>query len=199
MVIFDMLRVDQLWLGCSRRNLMTAERRRSLLLCILAILFVFPGTALAGNQGRPAEGPEGFTIVGYTTSYDPPRVLPSGRAQFHLTAGGSVTPHLEGSFHFEEWGIVDLDSGEGTNHGIMTIFADGGEVIIRFGGQSTAGAVSGQFTVLQGTGAYRDLHGRGTYTGVPDYCDPGLPPSPDTCTGFYVDFTFTRSFHSRSR
>jgi hypothetical protein len=170
---------------------MTATKRLPLLLCVLAVLLVFPGIALAGDHGPQAEGPEAFTIAGYTTFYDY-RTLPSGRTKFYLTADGTVTGDLEGPFHFEEWGMVDLDpvtgegSGQGTNRGIMTIVADGGdEVVVAFGGRSTADTVSGRFTVLEGTGMYDGLHGRGTYEGEP-------------YSVFVVNFTFTRSFYTHS-
>jgi hypothetical protein len=88
-----------------------------------------------------------------------------------------VAGYFEGAFTFEEWGIVDLDpetgegSGQGTNHGIMTITTldgDGevaGEVLIRFGGRADLQNVWGNFTALRGTDAYEDLHGQGKYFG----------------------------------
>jgi len=136
-----------------------------ILLCVLAMLLSLPGVASAS----PPE-PGQFTITGYTTSYDW-EPLPSGLTKFHLTAAGLVTGYFAGTFTFEEWGIVDLNpitgegSGRGTNHGLMTVTTDAGEVFTRFGGQTDSQTVWGNFTVLHGTGDHKDLHGQGTYTG----------------------------------
>jgi hypothetical protein len=82
-----------------------------------------------------------------------------------------VSGYFDGTFTFVEWGNVDLDpvtmegSGWGTNHGILTITSDNGEVIIRFDGRTDSQSVWGNYRVLRGTGDYANLHGQGTYHG----------------------------------
>ena len=192
---------------------MDMRRRLIWLLCAVMVLLVLPGTAVADDGPPPA--PDTFRIVGYTTAYEY-EVLPRGYTRFHLTAEGDgetstigydvsgVTGDLSGSFRFREWGIVDLDpetgegSGRGINSGIITITTDDdSRVLVAFGGRSTLESVSGRFTVVEGTGRYRQLRGWGTYEGVPDFC-AGYPPGAETCSGFYVDFTFVRSFYGHS-
>ena len=156
-------------------------KKLTILICVLAILLSLTGVAWAS---KPEEGT--FSITGYTIWFEY-ETLPSGLAKLHLKAAGDpdvvpetgVTGYFEGAFTFEEWIIFDQVSGRGTNHAIMTIYPDGGgQVDVRWGGQSYAGEVWGHFTVLHGSG----LHGQGTYTG-----DAAL-------FGFTV--TFTGRFHT---
>lgn len=164
-------------------------KKLTLLICVLAMLLGLAGGASA-SKPEPAE----FTIMGYTipeSIWSKP--LPSGRTLFRLTAAGGpgvapetgVTGYFEGTFTYDESGIVYVDlatgTGSGNNRGIMTIITGNGNVIIRFGGRSTitgiipipippyavpVGFVEGTFTVLRGTGDYARLHGQGTYTGT---------------------------------
>ena len=167
------------------------------------------------DNGVRTPAPRTLRTVGYTTACEY-EALSAGYTKFSITAEGDgqtatgdygisgVTGDLEGSFRFEECGLVDFDSqtgqgsGEGVNAGIMTIVSNkDGEVILAFRGRSTFETVSGRFDVLRGAGGYVGLRGWGTYEGVPDFCG-SYPPGPDTCTGFYVDFTFEHSFYGRS-
>jgi len=132
--------------------------------------YVFPAHSVTAIEFSMTAHPVGpFTTTGYNTILPHDwELLPSGRAKFHLTAQGGVTEYFEGTFTFEEWGIVDL-GGRGTNHGIMTITTDDGEAVIRFGGQASLATdpsrVGGSFTVLDGNGVYKGLKGQGTFDG----------------------------------
>jgi len=132
--------------------------------------YVFPAHSVTVIEFSMTAHPVGpFTTTGYNTILPHDwELLPSGRAKFHLTAQGGVTEYFEGTFTFEEWGIVDL-GGRGTNHGIMTITTDDGEAVIRFGGQANLAtdpsSVGGSFTVLDGNGAYKGLKGQGMFDG----------------------------------
>jgi len=137
---------------------------------VLAMLLALVGSASAS----PPERVE-FSITGETTilGWEP---LPSGLIKFYIMATGVAYGHstgvfaFEGDFVFEEWGIGGEVSGQGINHGIMTITAtppSDSKVIIRFGGRGyDPQNVEGNFTVLGGTGDYAG-HGQGTYTSIP--------------------------------
>jgi hypothetical protein len=134
---------------------------------IFVVLFASAGVASA-DQPQPGT----FTITGYT---DPSSVqveyLPSGRAKFELLALGSVAgnPFDSGVFQFEERGNVDLTSGEGTNHGVMTITVADGQAVIGFDGKTDGILVNGNWRVISGSGSYEKLHGQGKYTGDAGY------------------------------
>lgn len=107
-----------------------------------------------------------------------------------LSIGQSCGVHgsLEGSFSFDEWGVVDLGLA-GANDGLLTITTAAGRAKARFGGQADSGAVQGSFQFLGGTGDFRQLQGTGTYTGDAgfvfgvdyDPCgQPGQPACPAT-------------------
>lgn len=134
-------------------------KKLTILVCVLAMLLAFTGVASASEPE-----PGTFTIIGYTTSYEYD-TLPSGLTKFHLKAMGDVTGDFEGTFTFNEWGIIDPASGRGINFGIMTITTNKGNMVITFGGQTDSLTVWGRFRVLYGTGDYRGLRGWGTYTG----------------------------------
>jgi len=140
-----------------------------LLICIFVLLIAATGAVSADN---PA--PNSFTISGYTNSYDY-KIVSNGRnTKFDLLAEGASTGDLQGPFTFEEWGSVDFNpetyqgSGNGTNNGMLTITNgndSNSQVVIWFGGKSTLYTVAGTWKVVSGKGAWRDLEGRGEYTG----------------------------------
>lgn len=72
---------------------------------------------------------------------------------------------LVGSFTFDEWGVADLTSGSGANHGLLSIMTSAGVAESRFSGPASLEGVSGSFTFLRGAGDYRNLRGEGTYAG----------------------------------
>jgi hypothetical protein len=137
----------------------------ALLVCRLGLLLVLTGTIWSSPTP-----PETFRIVGHTTSFDW-EPSSSGIVGFQLSTAGDVNGCLEGTFTFEEWGVVNLvpaarvSLGAGANVGIMTIMTDSGEVRIAFGGETNSLLVWGRFSVLEGTGDYSDLQGRGIYVG----------------------------------
>jgi len=147
---------------------------------VLAMLLALVSSASAS----PPEQDRFSIATSVPPTYDPPEPLPSGLTKFHATAQGDAEGYFNGTFVFEEWGIVDFDPytglPSGINRGIVTITdADLGEVIIRFGGRIDYGAVAGRFTVLGGTGDYAG-RGRGTYASIEHTGPPG---------GFTVEFT----------
>lgn len=113
------------------------------------------------------------------------RVLPDGRIQFHLEARGGpesaaddglclalygapcqalcgsvggacgASGALSGAFSFDEWGVIDLATGEGRNHGRMTVQTKQGTVVVNFGGQMEGPGVRGRFVVVGGTQKYK--------------------------------------------
>jgi hypothetical protein len=131
----------------------------------LALLLV-----LIGAIPISSATPEMFRIVGHTTSLDS-GLSPDGFIRFQLSTAGNVSGGFEGTFTFEEWGMINLAPTiglgpvVGLNGGIMTITTDGGQVRIAFGGAADSVMVSGRFYVLQGTGEYSDLRGQGIYIG----------------------------------
>jgi hypothetical protein len=106
------------------------------------------------------------------------------------SAGGAcgVSGFFEGSFSFDEWGVVD-PTFAGANDGLLTITTSGGTANARFGGQAGADSVSGSFQFLGGSGDLRKLRGIGTYAGNAGYVfnvdytpcgQPGQPACPAT-------------------
>jgi len=140
--------------------------------------------------------------------------LPSGYAKFHIQARGGplydddalcqslysapacdalcqpfgstcgANGSFEGSFSFDELGIVDPSTGNGANDGRLTITTADGTADVRFGGPAGATSVSGAFEFLGGTSAYRTLNGIGSYAGNAgyvfrvDYAPCGQPGQP---------------------
>lgn len=140
--------------------------------------------------------------------------LPSGYAKFHIQARGGpaydddalcqalygepscealcssfaqtcgVHGYFEGSFAFDEWGIVDARTSAGYNDGLLTISTNEGTADTRFGGPADATSVSGSFEFLGGSGSYRKLQGVGAYAGNAgykfsvDYAPCGQPGQP---------------------
>jgi hypothetical protein len=148
-------------------------RKLAIFVCAVALLLAFTNVATATK-------PTGGTFVMQVTFLQEyvPTPLPSGLTKFSMTAGGIVYPigesgYFAGNFSYDEKGIVNLNTGHGTNQGVMTITAiEGSTVTIRFQGQTydfqmsdpvPVGTVSGNFVVLDGTGVYEHLHGQGTY------------------------------------
>jgi hypothetical protein len=72
---------------------------------------------------------------------------------------------FDGSFTFDEWGIVDLITYAGANHGLLDITTSAGVAKARFGGNASLTGVSGSFSFLKGSGDYHNLKGGGTYAG----------------------------------
>jgi hypothetical protein len=124
--------------------------------------------------------------------------LPSGYAKFHIRAQGGPAysddsfcqefygatcnelcalfgeacgahGYFEGSFAFDEWGILDPLTGDGVNDGLLTVATSGGTDDIRFGGPTDAASVGGSFRFLGGSGEYENLTGLGTYAGNAGY------------------------------
>lgn len=148
--------------------------------------------------------------------------LPSGYAKFHFQARGGpayqddalcqalynvpscdalcssfgepcgVHGSFEGSFAFDEVGIVDQQTFDGANDGLMTLSTASGATAVRFGGLASYATVGGAFEFLGGSGDYRKLSGLGAYAGNAGYgfrvgydpCGrPGQPACPATlCT-----------------
>ena len=73
---------------------------------------------------------------------------------------------LIGSFTFDEWGVVDLTTNSGANHGLQAITTSDGVAKMRFSGNASPAGVSGSFTFLKGSGDYHNLKGEGTYAGI---------------------------------
>ena len=77
-----------------------------------------------------------------------------------------MTGELVGSFTFDEWGVADLTTNSGANHGLQAITTSDGVAKMRFSGNASSSGVSGSFTFLKGSGDYHNLKGEGTYSGV---------------------------------
>ncbi len=153
--------------------------------------------------------------------------LPSGHIKFHIEAQGGpdvdddalctalygapcqavclgftgqacgAAGYFDGSFTFEEWGLVD-QTFAGVNYGEITMLTADGQAKVEFSGQAgTDGIVTGSFKADDGTGAYDDLEGEGTYIGNAGYIftvdyapcgGPGLPACPvNRCAVFGDD------------
>jgi hypothetical protein len=125
--------------------------------------------------------------------------LPSGYAKFHIRAQGGPAHdddllcqrfygvpscealcapfgeacgahgYFEGSFAFDEWGIIDPLTGYGANDGLLTVATSGGTTDIRFGGPTDAANVEGSFRFLGGSAEYKNLTGSGSYSGNAGY------------------------------
>ena len=125
-------------------------------------------------------------------------ILPSGYAKFHLHARGGpayeddslcqelylapcatlcepfgaacgAAGYFEGSFAFDELGLVDPLTGAGSNMGLLTVTTETGRAHIHFGGTASAEAVGGSFSILDGSREYRKLAGDGVYAGNAGY------------------------------
>ncbi|NOZ70571.1 MAG: hypothetical protein GXP38_01445 [Chloroflexi bacterium] len=120
-----------------------------------------------------------FSTTGYTTAYEY-AFVPSGQAKFHLFSSGDpndpvcayllgqpcgASGDLNGSFNFEEWGLADVLTGNGANHGDMTVSTAEGDARFHFGGVTADGVVTGGFKATGGTEAYKKLRDKGTYSG----------------------------------
>jgi hypothetical protein len=142
-------------------------RKSALLLCVLVMLV---SATAAASANRPET--DSFTITGHTTDYKY-WTGPNGRTWFHLTAEGDVVGYFNGTFTFEESGVVDLDpetgvgSGRGTNTGVVTITTTEGQERVRFVGVTDSVSVWGKFTAAaeDGSCGYAGLQGYGTYKG----------------------------------
>jgi hypothetical protein len=81
--------------------------------------------------------------------------------------------YFEGSFAFDEWGIVDPLTGDGANDGLLTIATSGGSTDVRFGGTADTSTVNGSFRFSGGSGENVNLTGvgagLGTYAGNAGY------------------------------
>ncbi|NOX60654.1 MAG: hypothetical protein GXP42_01695 [Chloroflexi bacterium] len=108
--------------------------------------------------------------------------------------GCGAAGYFDGSFTFEEWGLVD-QTFAGVNYGDITMITANGQAQVQFSGQaSAAGIVTGSFKADDGDGAYDDLEGEGTYVGNAGYIftvdytpcgGPGGPACPvDRCAVF---------------
>jgi hypothetical protein len=142
--------------------------------------------------------------------------LPSGYAKFHIQARGGpayqddalcqslygapcsalcaefgapcgVQGSFNGSFTFDERGVVDPQTGAGANDGLLTLATSNGMADLRFGGLASGASVSGSFEFLGGSGDYRRLGGIGSYAGNAGYLfrvdytpcgQPGQPACP---------------------
>jgi hypothetical protein len=106
------------------------------------------------------------------------------------SVGGTCGAHgyFEGSFTFDEWGILDQTLA-GANEGLLTVSTGGGSADMRFGGSATD-TVVGSFQILGGSGDYKKLAGVGTYSGYPglvfkvDYTPCGGGDQPKCPTPF---------------
>lgn len=105
-----------------------------------------------------------------------------------------------GSFHFDEWGVVNPTTFGGANFGNLAISTSEGQADMRFGGQAiptVAGPVAkGSFLVDKASGAYKhDKKEEGTYIGGAGFifsvaytpllftpCPDGV--CPDRCAAF---------------
>jgi hypothetical protein len=145
-------------------------------------------------------------------------LLPSGYAKFHIQARGRPAPEddalcqslygapcnvlcaafgapcgvqgsFNGSFAFDERGVVNPQTGAGANDGLLTLSTSTGTADLRFSGLAGGASVSGSFEFLGGSGDYRRLGGIGSYAGDAGYLfrvdytpcgQPGQPVCPDT-------------------
>lgn len=133
------------------------------LILLLIILMTFTGVASAA---RPEPGP--FTTAGYTTGAES-APLPNGFLKFHLTNQGTVSGYFNGTFAFDEWGLVDLATYVGSNRGLMTVTTPSGAADLSFSGTFDYQSVAGSFAFLNGTDAYKGIKGGGTKTGSSGY------------------------------
>jgi hypothetical protein len=153
-------------------------RKLAIFICAVALLLVSTNIATAT---KPTE--ESFTIDNISLS-GPLELVFKGKclAKFSMAAEGDFNPDPEslyfdgnGTFSYNEKGVVNWCTGHGTNQAVMTVSDNnsGDTVTIRWQGQITNftldpytnGDVSGNFVVLSGTGDYEHLHGQGTYIG----------------------------------
>lgn len=76
---------------------------------------------------------------------------------------------FEGSFSFDELGVVSLATGSGANDGLMTITTADGTANVRFGGPADATSVRGAFQFQGGSNDFRRWKGNGSYAGDAGY------------------------------
>ncbi len=125
--------------------------------CIFVLLI---GATGAVSADKPVE--DSFTIHGVTDPYSiSSGTLPNGRTWFHLMSEGNVEGYFAGTFTFEEWGEVDMNTGMGKNNGIITIFTDGNDPVrVQFEGKTDSVNVWGKWKTKDS-----DVKAHGDYTG----------------------------------
>ena len=141
-------------------------------------------------QGEPGGANDAFCLAVYGAMCD---AVCSG---FTGNTCGTAGFFPNGSFTFDEWGLVDANYA-GYNHGLMNITTDDGQAEVRFGGSADYFGVTGGFAFLDGTKKYSKLKGQGVYDGGAGYVftvnyDPcggkDQPACPaDTCAVFGGD------------
>jgi hypothetical protein len=131
----------------------------------LAAVLALPLVRAAIRDRR--RGPREFAIWGVTRPGDVRiRRLPGGRLGFGLTALGRVTGALNGTFSFIEQGEASLRTASGTNEGTMSVVtAGGGQLVIRFSGQTDLRRVWGTWETLRGAESLGGLAEQGVYSG----------------------------------
>jgi hypothetical protein len=112
-------------------------------------------------QGGPAYADDSLCQQFYGVTSCEELCTPFGEA---CGAHGS----FEGSFAFDEWGILD-STGAGANDGLLTVTTRGGRTGMRFGGAADATAVSGSFQFLGGPRDMKKASGGGLYAGNSGY------------------------------
>lgn len=107
---------------------------------------------------------------------------------FDLTATGTAGTDLTGNFSFDERGLINGQNGRGANYGVMTMTASGGQLVVLFSGRTEAdlatsrGTVTGNWTVLSGSGPFAGWQGRGRYFG-----EAGSPFTVTFDGRYYID------------
>ena len=136
-------------------------KKLTLLISVLIILLALTGLASASSIPEPIN----FSIQGNTIALG--ELEQEGcKVEFKdLTAGGSVSGGLIGSFTYTEEGKADFCLSHGTNEGFMTVVTDDGTLVIEFKGETDLREVLGEWELKSGTGDYARLEGDGTYSG----------------------------------